>query len=294
MKKILIFGLLCCFWFMSQSQDLMQLLDAQKQQESEKIPVEGTFKTVRLINGYTTEIAGKTDLVFSISHRFGEVTSGIYEFYGIDESTIRFGFEYGLSNRISLGLGRSNFDKLYDGFIKLKLIQQAVGGSPVTLMLMEGMAIKTIDWVNPDLDYPLSARFFYSHELFISRKFNQQFSAQIVPAVVHRNMVKTTDEQNVVPALGVGANYTVNKWLSLSAEYFHLLPGNTADNFTNSLAIGVEMETGGGHVFQVHLSNSHGMTEKAFIAETTNKWTDGDIQLGFNIIRVFHLKKQKK
>jgi hypothetical protein len=107
-------------------------------------------------------------------------------------------------------------------------------------------------------------------------------------------MVKTTDEQNVVPALGVGANYTVNKWLSLSAEYFHLLPGNTADNFTNSLAIGVEMETGGGHVFQVHLSNSHGMTEKAFIAETTNKWTDGDIQLGFNIIRVFHLKKKNK
>ena len=77
MKKIFIFGLLCCFWFMSQSQDLIQLLDAQKQQESEKIPVEGTFKTVRLINGYTTEIAGKTDLVFSISHRFGEVTSGI-------------------------------------------------------------------------------------------------------------------------------------------------------------------------------------------------------------------------
>jgi hypothetical protein len=274
------------------SQNLMDLLEADNPTVHEKEYTQGTFKTVRLINGYTTEIAGKTDLVFSISHRFGTVNNGIYDFFGIDESTIRFGFEYGLSDRISLGIGRSNFDKLYDGFIKLKLIRQSnAGGSPVTVMLMEGMAVKTINWVNTELDYPFSARLFYSHELFISRKFNSRFSAQFVPALVHRNMVKKTQDQNLVPALGAGANFTVNNWLSLSAEYFYLLPGNTADTKTNSLAIGVEMETGGGHIFQVHLSNSHGMTEKAFIAETTNDWLKGEIQIGFNIIRVFHLKK---
>jgi hypothetical protein len=105
-------------------------------------------------------------------------------------------------------------------------------------------------------------------------------------------MVKTKEEQNLVPAIGFGGNVTVNRWLSFSGEYFYLLPGNTADNYSNSLALGVELESGGGHIFQINLSNSHGMTEKAFIPETTGKWLDGDIQIGFNIIRVFHPKKK--
>jgi hypothetical protein len=212
----------------------------------------------------------------------------------LDESVIRFGFEYGLTNWLSLGFGRSNFEKLYDGFFKIKIARQSTGlrSFPFSITLMEGMAVKTQKYIDVDQDYPLTARFYFSHELFISRKINNHLSAQIVPALVHRNMVDNKEEQNLVPAIGFGANVTVNKWLSFSGEYFHLLPGNTADNYVNSLAIGVEMETGGGHIFQINLSNSHGMTEKAFIPETTGKWLDGDIQIGFNIIRVFHPKKK--
>ena len=285
--KLIVLLIALSFSTLAQEQDLMGLLDSQQAEQTSYTT--GTFKSVRLINGYTSETAGKNDLVFSISHRFGNINGGAYELFGLDHSTIRFGFEYGLGNRISLGLGRSSHEKLYDSFIKLKITQQSTGFSsfPLTITWLSGMAVKTLKWSNPELDYPFSSRLYYVHELFIARKFNKAFSAQLVPVILHRNMVQTAQDQNLVSAVGVGANYTLNKWLSFSGEYYYLLPGYTADNFENSLSLGIEIESGGGHIFQINISNSQGMTEKIFIPETTGKWIDGDIALGFNIIRVF-------
>ncbi|MFA6402391.1 MAG: DUF5777 family beta-barrel protein [Salinivirgaceae bacterium] len=294
MKKLYLPALFVLWLNYLNGQDLMALLDSANTIQTQKEFVQGTFRSVRLINSYTSEIAEKNDLVFSISHRFDPINSGAYELWGLDHSEIRFGFEYGLTNRISLGLGRSSHEKLYDGFIKIKIARQSSGAKsfPLTITLLEGMDIKTYKYVDDVRDYPFSARLYYTHELFISRKINNYISAQVVPTLLHRNMVITKEEQNLVPAIGFGSNVTVNKWLSFSGEYFYLLPGNTADNYSNSLAFTMELESGGGHIFQITLANSHGMTEKSFIPETTGKWIDGDIQLGFNIIRVFHPKKK--
>ncbi len=190
-------------------QDLLAYLDSTA--EESNVLTTGTFKTVRLINGYTSETAGVKDLVFSISHRFGSVSGGAYELFGLDESNIRFGFEYGLHDRVSIAIGRSSHEKLYDGFIKFKIVQQSSGSNsfPLTITLLEGMAIKSEKWINPERDYPFSARLYYTHELLISRKFNEKISAQIVPSLVHRNMVDADSNQNLVPALGFGANYTI-------------------------------------------------------------------------------------
>lgn len=274
-------------------QDLLALLD----EESEKVTLyeTGTFKSVRLINGYTSETAGKNDLVFSISHRFGTVNGGAYELWGLDQSTIRLGFEYGVSDRFSIGIGRSSYEKTFDGFIKYKLLQQSSGARamPITLTWLSGTTVKSKKWPNNGKEYPFSARLYYVHELFIARKFTNKFSAQVVPAIVHRNMVQSSINQNTVISIGSGLNYTVNNWLSVSGEYFHLLPGNTADNFMNPLSLGIEIESGGGHVFHINVSNSHGLTEKLFISETTGEWHEGEIAIGFNIIRIFHLKNKK-
>lgn len=277
--------------FLVKSQDLLSMLDSIQNTEEQTFYTEATFKSVRLINGYTSETAAKKELVFSISHRFGNVNQGIYDFFGLDQSTIRFGFEYGLTDRIDIGVGRSNFEKLYDGFIKVKIARQSSGkrNFPVTITLLEGMSVKTIDFAYDDVDYPFSARLYYIHELFISRKFNEKLSLQLSPVIVHRNMVETRDDQNTVGAIGIGGRYKITNRFTCVGEYYYLLPGNTADNFYNSLALGVEIETGG-HVFQIHVTNSTGMTEKAFIPETTGQWRKGDIGIGFNIIRLFSFK----
>jgi hypothetical protein len=202
---------------------------------------------------------------------------------------MRLGFEYGLSNRLDFGIGRSNFEKLYDGFIKVKIIQQSAGEKnvPVTITWLEGISIKTQKWIEASVDYPFSNRLYYVHELFIARKFNDRFSMQLSPAIVHRNMVKTVDDQNVVGAMGVGANYQIARRLTAVCEYYYQFRKKIADPFSNSLSVGVDIETGGGHIFQLFLTNSTGMTEKSFIPETNRNWTDGDIIFGFNIIRLF-------
>jgi Membrane bound beta barrel domain (DUF5777) len=293
MKKIILIIIYLCFAvsYISNAQDLLSMLDSIQPAEEEEIYTDGTFKSVRLINGYTSETAGKNDFIFSISHRFGTLNQGIYDLFGLDQSTIRFGFEYGINDRIDLGIGRSNYEKLYDGFIKIKIARQSTGKKsfPFTITLLEGMSVKTQKWTNESVDYPTSARLYYIHELFIARKFTEKFSAQLSPIIIHRNMVETREDQNTVGAIGIGGRYKITNRFTAVCEYYYLLPGKTADKYNNSLAFGVELETGG-HVFQLHFSNSTGMTEKAFIPETTGKWTEGDISFGFNIIRLFSFK----
>jgi hypothetical protein len=74
--------------------------------------------------------------------------------------------------------------------------------------------------------------------------------------------------------------------MAITGEYYYVLPDQIAPEYMNSLSLGVDIETGG-HVFQLHLSNSTSMIEKGFITETTGDWLKGDIHLGFNISRVF-------
>ncbi len=271
-------------------QDLLLMLDSIQPGTREIHYVKATFSNVRLINGYTCETASKNELYFSVSHRFDNIKNGLYDFFGLDRNTMRLGLEYGLSDRIDLGIGRSNYEKIYDGFIKVKILQQSSGNKnvPLTITWLEGMSVKTLKWAENGIDYPFSGRLYYVHELFIARKFGDRLSLQLSPVIVHRNMVKTNDDQNTVGALGFGGNYRLAKRLSAVWEYYSILSSKTADIFNNSLSLGVDIETGGGHVFQLHITNSSGMTEKSFIPETVKRWSDGEIMFGFNIIRLFN------
>ena len=300
MKRYLLSSLMFLLILFSghlKGQDLLSLLDSIDTNKKENIYAEGTFKAVRLINGYTCEIPGNRELVFSISHRFDRFNTGFHNFYGLDYSFIRFGFEYGLFNKLSLGIGRSNYEDIYDGFIKYKLARQCSGDKnfPFTITLLEGIAVVSTSWDNPDINYPWTARFNYVHELFIARKMNEKLSLQLVPVIVHRNIVKSPSDQNTVSAIGFGGRYRLTNRFAVTGEYYYLLPGQTANDYYNSLSFGFEIETGG-HVFQINLSNSQGMTEKIFVPETSGKWLNGDIHLGFNIIRVFgnHANRRNK
>ena len=85
-----------------------------------------------------------------------------------------------------------------------------------------------------------------------------------------------------------------------NAEYFHALRDRQPD-FRNSLSVGFDVETGG-HVFQLHFTNSAGMFERAYITETTGDWArsfddpskGAGFQFGFNISRVFTVHEPRK
>ena len=267
--------------------DLLDLLNEMEPDTTEY--TYATFKTVRLINSHSIETPAQNVLELIISHRFGQINGGAYEFFGLDQANMRLGFEYGISERFTLGIGRSNVNKTFDGFAKVKLLRQSTGkrNFPFTLVALGGSQLTSLKWQDPTRENFFSSRLSYHGQLLIARKFGDRFSLQLMPTMVHRNLVATVEEENDVFAMGAGGRIKLIPSLTLNFEYFYLLPGHTADNFENSLSIGLDIETGG-HVFQLMFTNSLGMTENLFIAETTGDWLQGDIHFGFNLTRVFN------
>jgi len=254
-----------------------------------------TFKATRILNGHSIERTHEGQLDFRISHRFGRINEGAYEFFGLDQAHIHLSLEYGIKDWIMVGIGRGTFDKTVDGFTKVRLIRQSTGVRtvPVSVLFMSGVYVNGLRWSDPDRVNYFKHRLSFAHQLFIARKFSQGFSLQLTPSYLHRNFVNTAQDPNDIFALGAGSRIKLSKRISVNAEYFYLfLPDKEAfsTEIFNPLSLGIDIETGG-HVFQIILTNSVGMRENAFLGHTTGKWLDGDIHIGFNISRMFQLKK---
>lgn len=274
--------------------DLMSMLEEETAQE--KTYTFATFKAPRLINGHTVEQPAKENLLFIISHRFGQVNGGFYDMFGLDQASIRVGLDYGISDRISVGVGRSTYQKNYDGFLKVKLLRQATGNgsSPVTMSYLGTANINSLRWANPDRENYFSSRMSYTNQLLIARKFSKRISWQIMPTHVHKNLVPEANDENDIFAIGTGGRVKLTDWVSLVGEAYFLVGSNDAiprinnQQAQHSLSAGVEVETGG-HVFQFQFTNSQSMFETGFISETIGNWGQGGIHFGFNITRTFDL-----
>jgi hypothetical protein len=260
-----------------------ELLNILKQSEQKEGPTltDATFKSTRLINGHTIETRRRGVLDVIISHRFGRLNSGPYELFGLDEANIRLGLDYGISDRFNLGIGRSSFEKVYDGFFKYKLMRQ--GTMPLSGVVFSSIALKSL---RSPLDLNLTNRISYTWQLLFARKFSERLSLQLMPTLVHRNLSLTEADHNDIWAFGAGGRYKISKRLALNAEYYYLFQHPLPEPNHNSLSVGLDIETGG-HVFQLHLTNSRAMQEKGFITQTSGDLFKGDIHLGFNISRVF-------
>jgi len=267
--------------------DLLGQLEKQAAPAPAREPVLATFKGTHIINSQSVETPGKRTLIFLIQHRFGTLNSGAYNFFGLDQAVLRLSFEYGLSDRLAVGVGRSSQEKTFDGFLKYRAIQQSTGAGavPVSVTLFASSAITTLKF-NEVNDRNLGSRVTYAYQALIARKFSPDLSVQLMPTLIHRNYVATAAEQNDVYALGGALRQKITKRTALTADYYYLFPGNTATNFRNALGVGVDIETGG-HVFQLHVTNSLGMTEKFFVPETTGKFFAGDLYFGFTVARNF-------
>ncbi len=292
-KKAIQFFFSILFFFYSQSTNAQVDLFAEKAEPIRDI-VTSTFKTTRIVNGQSIENVGKGVLDFRILHRFGELSDGGYNFFGLDQASMRLGLDYGISKTLMVGVGRSTFDKQYDGFVKWRILSQTTGGInfPFALSYAGTMIYKSLK--NPTgLSYTpyQTDRLTYCHQLILARKFNDAFSLQLTPTLFHYNLVSTSRLPNDFYSLGIGMRQRISKRVNITSEYFYRY--NKLDGYHNSFSVGVDIETGG-HVFQLHVTNSTGMTERTFINETTGEWGKGNLRFGFNLSRVFTIKKPKE
>ena len=253
---------------------------------------EDIFFSNRVANGQSIEGIPQNRLDLRIEHRFGLIKDGFTQFFGLDQATTFFGLEYGIKDWWMVGLNRSFTDKTVAGFTKLSLLRQSTGtrNTPLSVSFMLGTSIIGTKYPDPVRNSDFYSRVSYTTQVLIARKFNTNFSAQLSPVWIHRNMIPSTTDANDLFALGFAARYKLTPNFSINGEYYPVINPSTYQKLTydNSLSFGFDVETAG-HVFQIVLSNSTDMIEKNFIGETRGSWLKGDIHIGFNILRKFDL-----
>jgi len=274
-------------------QDIDQLL--QEANNSSTDYTSATFKSTRIMNGHSIERMPAGQLDVRISHRFGALNSGAYNFWGLDGAFTHLGVDYGITNWLMVGAGRGVYLKTFDGLMKFSILRQSKGkkNMPVSLSYFTSMAIISENF-SETKDLNFWDRVSYVHQILVARKFNERFSFELNPTLVHKNMADSVLDPNDIWSVGGGARFKLTKRISLNAEYYYVFPPrNDFRSYTsyNPLSIGIDIETGG-HVFQFILSNSQGLIERDFITNTTNQWRHGGIFFGFNISRVFSLTNQ--
>ena len=306
-KKLPIALLIIGFWLPALAQDdLLDIIDEDPKTDQEAIPeiiyTTATFKGTRIVNMQSPEIPGKGVMQFMFMHRFGAINDDFfYNFFGLDVASVRLSLDYSITDWLNVGFGRSSVTKTWDGFLKLKLLRQSTGGRnmPISAVLYSTVNYSMLRF-DDDLPHKDSDRLSYSYQLILARKFGERFSFELVPTLVHYNLVQTKAQPNDVFALGFGGRIKLTKRIALTGEYMLQMPKNTYYDdvtqaevaYNDALSIGVDIETGG-HVFQLHLTNSRGLVDSQWIGRTPGSWNNGDIYLGFNISRVFTIVRPK-
>lgn len=255
--------------------------------------VTSAFKSTRVINAHSIEMLHKGNLDFRIMHRFGFISSGVKQLYGLDNASMRISFDYGITDNTTIGFGRSTFRKELDLFLKTRLLQQSTGlkAMPFSLVIAAGGLVWTEEsfaTVKPDF----GDRSSYYVQLIAGRKFSSVFSLQLSPIVVHSGTPVNAGDDKTLFAMGGGARLKVSRRMAITLDYHHPF-GSLNGNSTDPLSMGVDIETGG-HIFQLQFSNATGMNERAYITETSGNFFKGDIRFGFNLSRIFKLGNRKE
>ena len=261
-------------------EDLLGLID----DNPKTIPVMATFKATRIVNAQSIEMPKPRILEFVILHRFGSMANGAYDLFGMDEAVIRFDLEYGFSDRLSIGIGRSSLNKTYDIFSKLKIVDQRTGhrSFPISLVLFTKMEIETI---MKDMD--MQDRYTYDVQFLLAKKLNRSLSLQLMPTFIHRNLVETHNDHHDLISLGIGGRIKMTRRTSINFDTFFPI-GKRGETYKQGWGIGYDIETGG-HVFQLMVTNARGSFESEYIENASGAFEDLNLYLGFNISRAFYL-----
>ncbi len=282
---------LFCTMFLHAQTDPFAALDSGMKSEPEYATA--TFKGTRLINFQTVETPGKNTLDFRISHRFGDYSTGLNNLYGLDgPANLWLGLDYSPDGRLVVSVGRVNIEKLITSGLKYKLFRQSLHGwkSPFTVTLLADWNITTIPAASAtytDEFHYTTDRFNFTYQAMIARKFNERFSLQISPTMIHYNEVIAISDKNDIYALPVLARYKFSRSVAVTAEYgFRINKYSPTNTYQNVAGIGFDIETGG-HVFQVFVTNAVGIAESQTLPFTTQSWSKQQFRLGFNISRMF-------
>lgn len=249
-------------------------------------PADAIFKAPTVILMPSVKNLYANTLNMSIYHTFGVVKPGISQFWGLDSgANIRLGLDYGITNNLSVGIGRTSIGKVVDGRFKYTILHQMTeSGSPVELAMNGDLGITTAQKIFQG-PYSFGDRLGFSYMLMAAHKFNDKLSLQVAPMISHYNRVLSG--KNTYYGIGFSGRYKITGHTALALEYVPVL--NKTSSMTNELSVAFNIETGG-HVFQLFFTNSHSFNPQGILSQTNNKFFKGYFRFGFNINRIFWFK----
>lgn len=260
--------------------------------------VKSTFENGVLINNQTVEGPNRKSLDFMIQHRFGLIKDekDLYGFFA--PANVRLGLNYGITKRISVGIGAAKLKRYYDLQWKVILLQQTKsGGSPVTISYHGDLARSANDkskFLNQDSTYKGSNRINYFHELMIARKFSNKISFQVAATYIHYNIseaitvvennqsvIKTSPNDHVgLSALG---RYKFSPQSSFIVDFDYMFTKDDVIDPKPNLGLGFEVSTGS-HQFQIFVCTADQILSQELRVYNQNGFPN-DILFGFNITR---------
>lgn len=243
------------------------------------------FQGTRFVNSQSVNLAKKGELLMFIQHRFGDINGGAYEFFGLDQASMRIGFEYGFGKNFNLGIGRSTYLKTFDTFGKFRIVQQS-NNFPFSMVITAGGSVPSIKNYFPEKYNNFSDKVSANAQIHLATTINS-IGFQISPGYLNTGYLLSENNSFSIFTLGMGGSVKISKKVSANIEYLHNF--NSQISNINPLSFGVDLDTGG-HLFQLVLSNSQRMFDQAFYTGTTGDWTKGSLFFGFNLIRGFNLK----
>lgn len=251
-----------------------------------------TFAGTRVLNGHSVHTQKHGSLQFIIQHRFGRFDEGIQYFYGLDFAEIRLGVDYGITPRLTVGFGRSSLNQTLDTYLKYRLLTQQKNKSPLSITAFTEAHYPVGN------DFSPQERLGFTTQLMIARKFNDFISLQLTPGFIHRNHTATNQGAKDILSTGIAGKFQITKSIGINAEYFYLPTNKLGEDFNGNdflppASIGVDIKTGG-HLFQLHFTNSQGIISRHYLTQTSDNLLPlGNLHFGFNITRKFQLRGKK-
>lgn len=283
MKQFLNTTLLIFSLFLYPQEDLLSEIDNGNQDAAYEIAI---FKGLKVINFESTKLVANKGFSFIVSHRFGTVKGGFQNLFGLDQAVTHLNFVYGISENVNISASRSSNQKIYELGSKIRLVKQRKGENPFNIVVYSSVLANTgLDKDNlPKLEF--KHRLSYVAQLLVSRKMNSRLSFILSPTFFHDNYISNDYQNNSQYGIGFGGRYKIGKRWSLNTEYGVHLNRSNNSLYNNPFSIGVDLETGG-HVFQLHFTNSQSMNTNGVFGTSTGDWTEGDVYFGFNLARSF-------
>lgn len=252
-------------------------------------PVKYTFRDVRSYFNHTVYMLPKHHLNFHIGHRFGKINGGYATFFGMDDyANTQLALDYGINDRLTLGISRIRYHRIHDLYLKYLIVRQIKGKSPLSIAAMTYGSFDGHDYgeqINEVIEP--SDRLSYMIQLMIATKIKNTLSLQFSPQFVHRNLVE--DQYTSNDALALNSILRINSWGITSFQVEYHVEFSDYLEYNHILSFGMNFETAK-HNFALLFSN-------ASVMDQTLIWSDPEISpiawenliFGFNISRRFKL-----